>query len=264
MKIIFVILLINLYGKSKTISSVSKFNLGNPEARWPRQRKVITGLHCQFINICEIDKKTLSGCENGQKFVFKGSTEGKVNVRRQFLFLSGKAIVAFLHNGKKITDCKKKLLDITESVTCKTIPGAINLSVPHQNQYSIIQRQRKRTTKKMVRKVLTGFHCQFIDICEINKKSFCTNGQKFVFRGSKKGKKKVRRQFLILSGKKIVAFLENGKKITDCKGKLVDITRSVSCKTIPEAEEISIVSPTAGICNNDGCSVLYRYLDTGL
>ena len=256
MQIIFGILLINfVYGKSKTISSIGKFHKGNPEAGWPRPRKVLTGMHCQFINICEIDKKTLSGCENGQKFVFKGSTEGKVNVRRQFLFLSGKAIVAFLQNGKKITDCKQKLLDITESITCKAIPGAMTLSVLHQNQYRIVQRPRKRPNKKMVRKVLTGFHCQFIDICEINRKSSCTNGQKFVFRGSKKGKTKVRRQFLILSGKKIVAFLENGKKITDCKGKLVDITRSVSCKTIPKAEEISIVSPTGGIRNNDGCSV---------
>ena len=41
---------------------------------------------------------------------------------------------------------------------------------------------------------------------------------------------KTRRQNLILNGKKIIAFLQNGKKVTDCKGNMTDVTSKVSCK----------------------------------
>ena len=58
------------------------------------------------------------------------------------------------------------------------------------------------------------------------------------FQGAR-GKVKTRRQFLILDGKKIIAFLENGKKITDCMGNLTDVTDKVTCKV---SEEITIVS----------------------
>ena len=53
------------------------------------------------------------------------------------------------------------------------------------------------------------------------------------FQGSKNNGKPVRKQFLILDGKTVLAFLEQGRKIMDCANgtyNLKDVTNKVSCK----------------------------------
>ena len=68
----------------------------------------------------------------------------------------------------------------------------------------------------------------------------CNVGQKFVIKVTKcfvseylsfaQSPKGTRRQFLMLDGAKIIAFLKIGQKITDCVGTLTDVTNRVSCK----------------------------------
>ena len=56
-----------------------------------------------------------SDCDNGDKFVIK-NTAG-VN-RRQFLFVEGKTILAFVPKGKKFTECTA-YTEVTTQVDCK-------------------------------------------------------------------------------------------------------------------------------------------------
>ena len=37
----------------------------------PSGRKVLKGSHCEYIDLCEIDRMAESGCNSGQKFVIK-------------------------------------------------------------------------------------------------------------------------------------------------------------------------------------------------
>merc|ERR1711874_12269 len=92
-------------------------------------RKVLKGTHCQFVDLCVIDRMSESGCNMGQKFVIK-SVKG---TRRQFLMIDGSKIIAFLEKGKKITDCGGNLTDVTSKVSCKTIPGAAAVKLSRQN-----------------------------------------------------------------------------------------------------------------------------------
>merc|ERR1711874_706340 len=92
-------------------------------------RKALKGTHCQFVDLCVIDRMSESGCNMGQKFVIK-SVRG---TRRQFLMVDGSKIIAFLEKGKKITDCGGNLTDVTSKVSCKTIPGAAAVKLSRQN-----------------------------------------------------------------------------------------------------------------------------------
>merc|ERR1712128_34293 len=108
--------------KSETLIKPSK---GNRQL----SRKVLTGAHCQYVDLCMIDRMSESGCTTGQKFVIK-SPKG---TRRQFLMVDGSKIIAFLLSGKKITDCKGNLTDVTTQVSCKTIPGVADIKLLRQN-----------------------------------------------------------------------------------------------------------------------------------
>ena len=54
-------------------------------------------------------------CDNGDKFVLKNKK--RVN-RRQFLFMDGKTILAFVPNGQKFTQCSN-YTEVTTLVNCK-------------------------------------------------------------------------------------------------------------------------------------------------
>merc|ERR1712106_1266070 len=98
----------------------------------PQPRAVLKGVHCQYIDQCALDTKSANGCDDGDKFVVKGA-RGKVKTRRQFLILDGKKIIAFLENGKKITDCKGNMTDVTDKVTCKAVTGAAQMKIEKQD-----------------------------------------------------------------------------------------------------------------------------------
>ena len=55
----------------------------------------------------------------------------------------------------------------------------------------------------------------------------CTNGQKFVLKKAKG----VRKQFMVVDGKKTLAFITKGKKFTECST-FLDITSKVKFKRI--------------------------------
>merc|ERR1712106_36094 len=109
--------------KSETLIKPSK---GNRQL----SRKVLTGAHCQYVDLCMIDRMSESGCTTGQKFVIK-SPKG---TRRQFLMVDGSKIIAFLLSGKKITDCNGNLTDVTTQVSCKTVPGVADIKLLRQNE----------------------------------------------------------------------------------------------------------------------------------
>ena len=54
-------------------------------------------------------------CNNGDKFVIKN--KAGVN-RRQFLFMEGKTILAFVPRGKKFSECSS-YTEVTTQVDCK-------------------------------------------------------------------------------------------------------------------------------------------------
>ena len=56
-------------------------------------------------------------CDKGDKFVLKNKK--RVN-RRQFLFMDGKTILAFVPVGQKFTQCSSST-DVTAQVDCKVI-----------------------------------------------------------------------------------------------------------------------------------------------
>jgi len=47
--------------------------------------------------------------------------------------VDGSKIIAFLKNGKKITDCGSNMTDVTSKVSCKTVNGASEIKLSRQN-----------------------------------------------------------------------------------------------------------------------------------
>merc|ERR1711931_107052 len=94
-----------------------------------RQSIVVKGNDCEFIYLADITSN--SGCSNGQKFVLKGAN----NTRKQFLIVNDKAIIAFITKKKKFTACES-FTDITTSVSCKTVSGLDNITLPTSNSNS--------------------------------------------------------------------------------------------------------------------------------
>merc|ERR1719398_322273 len=94
-----------------------------------RQSIVVKGNDCEFIYLADITSN--SGCSNGQKFVLKGAN----NTRRQFLIVNDKAIIAFITKRKKFTACES-FTDITTSVSCKSVSGLDNVTLPSSSSSS--------------------------------------------------------------------------------------------------------------------------------
>merc|ERR1712210_137498 len=94
-----------------------------------RQSIVVKGNDCEFIYLADITSN--SGCSNGQKFVLKGAN----NTRKQFLIVNDKAIIAFITKRKKFTACES-FTDITTSVSCKSVSGLDNITLPSSSSNS--------------------------------------------------------------------------------------------------------------------------------
>merc|ERR1719244_176743 len=95
-------------------------------------RKVFKGQHCDYIDLRGLKTKSASGCDSGMKFVIKGSRRNGKKIRRQFLNLDDRMVIAFLETGKKIMDCtngRNTLKDVTNKVTCKAIKGAEKINL---------------------------------------------------------------------------------------------------------------------------------------
>ena len=71
-----------------------------------------------------------------------------------------------------------------------------------------------------------GSECQFINLLEVRSNQDCGSGSKFVV----KQKKGIRKQFLILDGQVVLAFVQKkGGKFANCRV-FEDITSNVKCK----------------------------------
>ena len=57
-----------------------------------------------------------TSCSDGSKFVLKAGG----GVRKQFLFTTGKIILAFVTNGEQFASCSS-FTEVTSSVECKVI-----------------------------------------------------------------------------------------------------------------------------------------------
>jgi len=88
-------------------------------------RKEMKFSHCQYLDLTEIGLRNDSACEAGSKFLFK-AVKGH---RRQFLMTNSSNIVVFLKHRHKITNCTD-LMDITDKVKCKAVPGVKSLDIP--------------------------------------------------------------------------------------------------------------------------------------
>merc|ERR1712212_1037435 len=102
-------------------------------------RNVFKGKHCDYIDLCGLKTKSANGCDSGMKFVVKGTRSGGKKIRRQFLNLDDKMIIAFLEQGKKIMDCtngSNTLKDVTNQVNCKAIKGAAQIKLEEKQNTS--------------------------------------------------------------------------------------------------------------------------------
>merc|ERR1719382_911805 len=97
------------------------------------------GNDCEFIYLADITSN--SGCSNGQKFVLKGAN----NTRKQFLIVNDKAIIAFITKRKKFTACES-FTDITTSVSCKTVSGLDNVTLPSSSSSNSSSNSTAATT----------------------------------------------------------------------------------------------------------------------
>merc|ERR1719189_1147444 len=117
----------------KNIGSASRTRStrrGRRLERRPQGRSIVVkGNDCEFIYLADITSN--SGCSNGQKFVLKGAN----NTRKQFLIVNDKAIIAFITKRKKFTACES-FTDITTSVSCKTVSGLDNVTLPTSSSNS--------------------------------------------------------------------------------------------------------------------------------
>merc|ERR1711863_104595 len=61
--------------------------------------------------------------------------QGRHNTRKQFLIVNDKAIIAFITKRKKFTACES-FTDITTSVSCKSVSGLDNITLPSSSSSS--------------------------------------------------------------------------------------------------------------------------------
>lgn len=81
------------------------------------------------------------------------------------------------------------------------------------------------TSRREERAIIKGADCEYIKVSSIASNSGCSNGVKFVL----KQETGVRKQFLIMNGEAIIAFINKGKKFTACSS-YTEITTEVTCK----------------------------------
>ena len=89
--------------------------------------------------------------------------------------------------------------------------------------------------ERMTGRVFKGGDCEYIKISGITANSGCASGNKFVI----KQQTGVRKQFIILDNEPILAFINRGKKFTQCTS-YTEVTTSVTCK-VRKLREIIVI-----------------------
>ena len=83
--------------------------------------RVYTGSNCEWIDLNLVSSNV--ECDIGDKFVLKNKAGEN---RRQFLFMDGKTILAFVPRGQKFYQCSS-YTEVTVQVDCKAVPGAADI-----------------------------------------------------------------------------------------------------------------------------------------
>ena len=93
------------------------------------ERAVLKGDSCEYIEMAKI--MSVDGCETGEDEIIEKVDKSKLlagnkfvigraskTIRRQYLIVDGKTILAFVSSGTKFTACSSTK-DITSSISCK-------------------------------------------------------------------------------------------------------------------------------------------------
>jgi len=129
-----------------------------------------------------------------------------------------------------------------------TILLAASLEDLEIEEFEVLNTRLERRQVATPRKGPIVSHCDYILPCKLASLN-CTNGSKFVI----KKVKGVRKQFLILNGEAVIAFVENKKKFASCSS-FEDITASVKCKGVDGLDTIDLESGGQGEENSGGGS----------
>merc|ERR1712025_273480 len=167
---------------------------------------------------------------------------------KQFLKLNGQAVLAFLTKATKITSCSS-YIEITGQVACKTVSGAADIELDSRSQVArrsesddlgdleipVINMKINPNKRVAKGRVLTGDDCEYVQLCDAINNMGCGDGSKLKIKPANG----TRRQFLILNNKTVAAFLEDGKKFTQCSN-YTEVTSQVECKVIQGAADIDL------------------------
>jgi len=161
-----------------------------------------------------------ANCADGSKMVI----QNKRGVRKQFLLTNEMTIYGFATKGEKLADCPS-LTEITDSIICKDVEGLSSISLSGSSRV---------VEGPIGRQKFIGKACEWIDINQVRTSGQgCADGSKFVI-SKEKG---TRKQFLLVEGKDIIAFVKNGEKFVDCSV-FTEVTSQVSCKAVPGVDGI--------------------------
>jgi len=82
---------------------------------------------------------------------------------------------------------------------------------------------------------LVGSSCEYVGLCNISDISGCDHGDKFVIKPATG----VRKQFLILNGNAVLAFVANQMKFVNCSS-FTEVTTNIKCKEVAGAANIDL------------------------
>lgn len=163
------------------------------------------------------------GCEDGSKVVITQRS----GVRKQFLIAGGRTIFGFVaKQGGKFRNCSCAT-ERTSSAQCKALAGLSEVSL-----------ESSMKSRRKGRGILKASPCQWIDLEKVREEgSGCVDGAKFVV-SKDRG---VRRQYLFVDGRTVLAFVTNGEKFAQCPN-YTDITADVKCKVMEGVENVELAS----------------------
>merc|ERR1711953_266817 len=89
-------------------------------------------------------------------------------------------------------------------------------------------------------RMIRGNACEYIKVNSIPANQGCTDGSKFVI---KRLDDNTRKQFLILGGEVILAFVQRAGRFSQCAS-YRDITSEVDCQTLSDLTDFDLMSAT--------------------
>jgi len=193
-----------------------------------RQSIVLEGEHCQYIDFATA-RTSGSGCVDGTKMVIRN----RRGHRKQFLIADSKTIYAFVQAGGKkfATDCTSGYTDRTCEIQCKAVTGLDSISLSRSARKEVPQGR-----------IYNGGECEWIDLNKVNSDGVgCGSGFKFVV----KPQRGIRRQFLFVEGKTILAFVRRGNKFAGCD-RYTEVTSQVDCRAVANLGSVTLPASCGG------------------